>query len=139
MSRRKGFTLIEVIVAVMIISVVIAALLQLQSNNTHIFEKLKKDQEAQRYISLIAESAYGYEDDEITLDRLVDRFDVDDTLRRELKNIKVKLIYQETDRIDLSALEDENMTDGSTLNLEIGRTVIKLPQASASVVRIRLQ
>ncbi|MBU1927967.1 prepilin-type N-terminal cleavage/methylation domain-containing protein, partial [bacterium] len=34
---RRGFTLIEVMVAVMIISVVILGLLQLFANNTHIF------------------------------------------------------------------------------------------------------
>jgi prepilin-type N-terminal cleavage/methylation domain-containing protein len=139
MTKRGGFTLIEVMVAVMIISVVIGAILQLESNNTHLLLKIQKDQEAQQYVSLVVgNDKYGFENEEVTLDRFVDRFDLDDDLRRELKAQKIALIYQKVEELDLSEIEDVNITSGAITSLEIGKTIIKLPHSSASIVRIRL-
>ena len=58
--KKKGFTLIEVMVAVMLISIVIAALLKLQADNAFIFTKIKRDIRANGFISLINNSKYGY-------------------------------------------------------------------------------
>ena len=145
MSRRSGFTLIEVMVSVMIISVVVAALLQLQSNNTETFLRLKKMQQTLQYTSLLAGSKYGLENDSLTLDRAVERFDLDDDLRRELKGIRAKVIYQKLDTIDTkefddTAAEEQNQSenDQTPLVIEIGRTILQLPDSSASVLRIRI-
>jgi len=140
MNKKKAFTLIEVMVAVMIITVVIAALLRLQANNTHIFNKLKEDEASQRYLSLFTQSDYGFEESSLTLDMFIDRFDVDDDLRRELKDIKVKVLYQKVENIDFSdeIYDDTNQTT-SGLNFEIGRSIIKLKNGSSSVLRIKLQ
>ncbi len=142
---KKGFTLIEVMVAVMIISVVIAALLQLQANNTHIFLRLQKMEKAQQYLSLLSESKYGLENDTLTLDRLIERFDVDDELRRELKNVRAEVVYQRVDTIDLSQI-DQNLSEmqeeetqiQNPMRLEIGRTILRIGDASTQVVRVRI-
>ncbi len=145
MSKREGFTLIEVMVAVMIISVVVAALLQLQSNNTNTFVRLKKMQQTLQYASLLQGSKYGLENDSLTLDRTVERFDLDDDLRRELKDIHAKVIYQKLDTIDTKGFDDtvtdeqtQSEDEASPLVIEIGRTVLQLPDSSASVMRIRI-
>ncbi len=40
---RAAFTLVEVMVSVMIISVVIMALIEMHGNSTHLFTNIKKD------------------------------------------------------------------------------------------------
>ena len=133
-------------VAVMIISVVVAALLQLQSNNTDTFLHLKRMQKNLQYASLLQGSKYGFENDSLTLDRMVERFDLDDDLRRELKSIRAQLLYQELDRIDTKEFGDmkeqtgESVQEGeeSPLVIEIGRSVLQLDEGSASVMRVRI-
>jgi prepilin-type N-terminal cleavage/methylation domain-containing protein len=139
MTKRRGFTLIEVMVAVMIIAVAIGAILQIESNNTHLVMKIKQDQVAQEYLSLvIGNKQYGFENEDVTLDRFIDRFDVDGNLRRELKSKKITLIYQKIEDLDLTQSDDENLSSSAITSVEIGRTIIKLPNSSASIVRIRL-
>ncbi len=144
MSKRAGFTLIEVMVAVMIISVVITALLELQSNTTKSFSHLREVQKNLQYASLLQGTKYGYENDSLTLERLVARFDLDDNLRRELKSIKASILYQKLDTVDTSELEDADEANirpdaqQTTFILEIGRTVLQLPNGSTSLVRIRI-
>lgn len=144
MSKREGFTLIEVMVSVMIISVVVTAFLQLQSTNTVTFERLQKMQRTLQYISLLQGSKYGYENDTLTLDRAVERFDLDDDLRRELKAIQADILYERLDRIDTAEFEDSfgenNQSEGgsSPLVIEIGRTVLQLSNESISIMRIRI-
>jgi len=136
MSAKKAFTLIEVMVSVMIISVVIMALLEMKSNSSHILSLLKKQIDTTQYISLlIANKDYGYEDKSIRLDALIKEFDVDNNLRRKLKNIKAKIIYNEIETIDLS--EDEN--GSSSMLLEIGESLVKTDKFSTKIYRIRLQ
>ncbi len=150
MNRREGFTLIEVMVAVMIISVVVAALLQLQSNNTYTFSKLQKMQKNLQFVSLLQGSKYGFENESLSLDRTVERFDLDDDLRRELKRIEAKVLYQKLDTIDTKEFdqeisqdmqedEDSAQNDQNPMSIEIGRTVLQLPFGSASIMRIRIQ
>jgi prepilin-type N-terminal cleavage/methylation domain-containing protein len=127
---RKAFTLIEVMVAVMIISVVIMALLQMRGNSSHIFSNLTQKLEINRYISfLISNSDYGFEKKTTTLDKLLGDFDVENDLRRELKSIKVEVIYQGLESIDI----------GSTAVLKIGKTSLKTDKSSASLLRLKLQ
>ena len=143
MSKREGFTLIEVMVSVMIISVVVTALLQLQSATTKNFTHLRKIQKSLQYASLLQGSRYGYENDSLTLDRLLDAFDLDDDLRRELKNIRARVLYQRLETIDTSDLQGDEMETQEqqsevSLVIEIGRTVLQLPDGSASILRIRI-
>ena len=138
---KEAFTLIEVMVAVMIISVVIMALIQMYANNTHIFLSLKKQTKVNQYASLlIANEKYGWESDETNLYELIDGFSVEDDLRRELKNIKVKLLYQELQTLDMSE-EDvyEEGAENSGVVFEIGKSIIKSTDSSTAMIRFKIQ
>jgi len=140
--KKKGFTLIEVMVAVMLISIVIAALLKLQADNAFIFTKIKRDIRANGFISLINNSKYGYENDSLSLDRLVENFDIDDNLRKELKNIRAKTIYAKLEKISLADEDKEDINDeekAAPVTLEIGKTVLKLSNSSTSIIRIKIK
>lgn len=153
-SILKAFTLIEVMVAVVIISVVIMALIKLFANNTHIFSSLNAKSKNTQYLSfLVSPSDYGFEDKEITLYDLVKEFDIESELKRDLKNIKVKLLYQEVDTIDTaeydfeaeSKPESEAIEDNkeeranSNMIFEIGKTVLKVEDSSLYMLRIKQQ
>jgi prepilin-type N-terminal cleavage/methylation domain-containing protein len=141
---KSAFTLIEVMVAVMIISVVIMALIQMYSNNTHIFSAYKKQINTNQYLSLlISNENYGFENDDLYIDDLVTEFDLDDELRRKLKGEMVKISYQELRRIDMNEVDDENRDEtaktGSDIVLVIGKSILKTENSSSSLLRIQLQ
>ena len=143
--HRAGFTLIEVMVAVMIISVVILALIQMYANNTHIFSSMKQQSKINQYSSfLISNDNYGFKDKNIYLDALVEDFNLEDDLRRELKEIKIKMLYRELESIDLG---DENYNEesseeneaSSNLVLEIGESLIQTETSSTALLRFRVK
>ena len=135
---RTAFTLIEVMVAVMIVSVVIAALLQMRGETSHKFFGIKKMMQTNQYNSfLIGKSGeYGFEKSKMSMNRFVENFDLESDLRRELKSIKVELLYGELKRIDTSEL-DEDTT--SSLLFEIGDTSIKTDDFRLHMTRVRVQ
>jgi len=152
---REGFTLIEVMVSVMIISTVIMALLTMSGNNTHIFSSFKRQAKVNQYASFfISNKEYGFENDSLDLDDLVSEFDVEDELRKELKELKVEVIYQIVDEIDMSDFEESEDEEEeeeivyedekpkevtSSLIIEIGRTTLKVKDSSVSLLRIKVQ
>jgi len=147
---RRAFTLIEVMVAVVIISIVIAALLQMMGNSTNIFSKIKKDSTIGQYISMLVSSQdYGFEDKKITLDQLSADFEFDSHLRRKLKSIKTRIIYTELESIDMSEFdentseevieEDESKQVNSSMIFEIGKSTLKFKDSSVSLLRLRIQ
>ena len=141
LNSKGAFTLIEVMIAVMIISVVIMALVKMYANNTHIFMSLQKQVKTNQYASfLIGHKDYGYEDKSISMYELVRDFNLHDDLRRKLKDIKVKVVYMELDRIDLSdsATEDLENETASELVLEVGKTILKTESSSSSLMRFKL-
>jgi len=155
-KQRTAFTLIEVLVSVMIISVVIAALLQLFATNSHSFASIeKKIRQTNKTSLLLGSTLYGYEKKKIDLAELVKDFDIDDDLRRKLKREKVEIIYTEVLSVDFDAAaislgeaqKDEN-SDGeavisetaeATNALEVGRTTMKINSQSSSFLRVKLQ
>ena len=139
---RKAFTLIEVMVAVMIISVVIAGLIQMYANNTHIFTSFKNQTVINQYSSfLVANKNYGSEDKRTDIYALVDTFKVKDELRRELKDQKVEIIYKELARMHLDESNDDeyDKDEIADLRLEVGESVIKTKDSSFSFIRFKLQ
>jgi len=156
LKSKNAFTLIEVMVSVVIISIVIAALLQMFSNNTHIFLSFKNKIKVSQYSSFFLSSEnYGFEDEKIDLYRLVEECDVEDEIRRELKDIKAEIIYQELDRIDMSDFEasdeeaDEEVVEeesqeeekevNSNIVFEVGKSILRAEDSSVSLLRIRVQ
>ena len=135
LRTKKAFTLTEVILSVMIISIVIMALLQMHGNTTHIFSKFTSQLKISQYASVfISNRDYGFEKQSLALSDLLNDFKVEDDLRRELKSIKVQIIYKELERMDMSEIEDAN----SKVIFELGKTILKVNDSSASLVRFRI-
>ena len=153
-EKRAGFTLIEVMIATVIISIVIMALLKIFSNNTNTFLKLQKNIAISFKTTLLFSDRnreLGFENDEVSLDQLVRDVRVDDRVRRELKNIKAKITYSVIDTLDQSDFEDqaEELNDengeenqvvegASSVNLEIGRTGMKIEDTQSAFIRMRI-
>ncbi len=155
-KSSRGFTLVEVLVAVMIIAVVIGALLQLFATNSHTFTSVHdRIIHADKTTLLLGSTVYGYENKKVDLAELVKDFNIDDDLRRRLKQERVEIIYREETRIDFGdaaeamaeaestkegADEDVVTEVGDAANaLEIGRTTLKIGEESSSFLRVRMQ
>jgi len=147
---KNAFTLIEVMVAVMIVSVVIAALLQMQGNTSHKFINLKKMMQTNQYNSFLLSQSdkYGFEESNIDLYRLVGDFDLESDLRRRLQGIKLTVDYKKLDTIDTSEFDDsakpttdgeEKQTDTTGIVFEIGKSILKADNFSTSLIRVRIQ
>ena len=141
---KRGFTLIEVMVAVMIISVVIMALLKMYSNNTYIFSSIKQEIKTNQYISLlIGNDEYGFEKKHIVMYDLVKDFNIENELKRKLKSLKTDIVYTKVDSIDLSDDTGETKSSESKSNsgvvLEIGRDTLKTETFSTSIIRLRIK
>ena len=151
-KAREAFTLIEVMIAVVIISTVIMALLTMSGNNTHTFSSFKDKTKVNQFASFfIANPDYGFESETLFLDDLVSSFDVESDLRRELKKVKAALSYQMVEQIDMSeydesdeeeTTQEDNEEDkkvNSSLIIEIGRTILKVNNTSVALLRIQVQ
>ncbi|HIP20149.1 MAG TPA: prepilin-type N-terminal cleavage/methylation domain-containing protein [Sulfurimonas sp.] len=144
MHKRSAFTLVEVMVAVVIVSVVIAALLQMQGNTTHKFFAIKEMMKTNQYSSFLLSTSdkYSFESSKIDMKRLVDEFELENDLRRRLKSMKVEIDYEELTTIDTSELDessDPDETSNSTLVLEIGKTSLKTSEFTTQLIRVKLQ
>ena len=130
-KKRDAFTLLEVMVAVLIVSVVIATIFQLKGDaNTKLFFLQSAINETQYNSFLLGNSQkYGFGKSNISLNELVNEFDLESDLRRELKAVKVSINYDKKDAIDIPT--------GSVL--EIGKTKLESKNFSTSILRVRLQ
>lgn len=153
-GMRRGFTLVEVLIAVVIIAIVIAAQLQLFSNNGMLYERMQKKIDHALVLTLIlGEEGVGFEESKLFLDDLVKPFNVDDALRQRLKAQKSELIYQEVKRIeagDVSAdeasdlpkeqVQENEAKSQRSAALVIGKSIIKSSDGSSNaVLRIEIQ
>lgn len=148
-SLRAAFTLIEVMVAVLIVSVVIAALLSMQGSASNSLFELKKMMHTTQYGSLLLEQSdkYGFENSRADLGRLVEDFELESDLRRRLGAIPLELRYEAVDLIDTAELSDEvvkeanltNAQNGGAVVLEIGKTQLSSELFNIAVLRVRLQ
>lgn len=95
---KDGISLIEVLISIMLISVVIASIFQIQKNNLNFLEKSKSTIKNSEYISLVA---LNKEDKLINKDLYLNneiKFN-DDDLRKELKSIKINVKDKELDTL----------------------------------------
>jgi len=133
---RSAFTLIEVMVAVMIVSVVIAAIYKMQGDRHNMFFQLQERVDNNHNLSLLLwNQKYGFEDEKTDLYKLSDEFEVDDDLRRKLKSSKVEVLYDTIEQVDMSEYEEGS----STSVFEIGKSSLKLGSYSSALFRLRLQ
>ena len=155
-KRTNAFTLIEVLVSVMIISVVIGALLELFSTNSHSFSSVQnKILQTHKTSLLLGNPVYGYEKKTVDLAELLKDFNLDNDLRRKLKREKVTIVYTEVTSVNFDDAaesiaeiqKDENINNeavetesgAATNSLEVGRTTLKLGEQSSSFLRVKLQ
>jgi prepilin-type N-terminal cleavage/methylation domain-containing protein len=146
---RKGFTLIEVMIAVMVISIVIGVLLQLFSNNTTLFSSMRGHSElCMRSSLLIGNQDYGYENEKVTLAELVKDFDIHDDLRRKLKKYEAKITYMPVQKLNTEEIEvddsvedyiDENTESLQEDSMEIGRSSFQMDEFQTAYLRLKLQ
>lgn len=124
---RSAFTLIEVMLSVLIITLVIAALYSMRANSSFLMQQTVQKNHVQNAQSfLLGNYDYGFIKESVTLDKLLEGFDVEDTLRRRLKNEKLLIDYMPTDSIDSNAT-----------NLELGKNILKNDLASTSFLRLQ--
>ncbi len=134
---RAAFTLVEVMVSVMIISVVIMALIEMHGNSTHLFTNIKERLHVSFLPSLlIANPDCGYENKTLSADMLTKDFILDDDLRRKLKALNITLSYEQLDSIQ-APISDKNSTlDSQNSLFYIGKTTLKVENSSVSFLRI---
>jgi prepilin-type N-terminal cleavage/methylation domain-containing protein len=140
-QSKDAFTLIEVMISVIIISIVITALLEILSNNSHTFLSMKKQTKIDQYsLFLLSNTNSGFEDENIYLDRLVDDFNIDSNLKKELKQQKIDIKYQKLEQISMNEQNDEDK-ESSNLDIvfEVGKTILKTQDSSVWVFRLKIQ
>ncbi len=129
MGCRKAFTLIEVMVAVMIVSVVVGAIVSLRGNASNLLMHIKKDEKSLQYASFLPWSKEnGLDSARTNLYRLSEGVDMDDDLRRKLKAVPIEIKYRKVRSYDMQ-----------DTTFEIGETKLKSKDFDISLERITLQ
>jgi hypothetical protein len=93
--------------------------------------KLQQNQNNNHFTTfLLYNRDYGLQkhSQKLNLYRLVDNFDMDDDLRRELKSINATIKYKQIRKIDLD-----------TTTIEVGETELSLPHFNTSLMRVTIQ
>ena len=92
-TSKKSFSLMEVIIAVMILSVVMVALLQIKTENIFLISKTNERVKLNEYVQLSVDlkkvNEESSEDIELFLDKKYPF--INDDIRKELKEIKVDI------------------------------------------------
>jgi prepilin-type N-terminal cleavage/methylation domain-containing protein len=98
-TGKKAFSLMEVIIAVTLLSVVMISLFKIKSNNIFILQKAPQEEKNKEYLSMAIDSKpYNKRNENIYLSRL---FNIqDDDLRKELKQVKIKVKDETLDTKD---------------------------------------
>ena len=148
-GMRKGFTLLEVMISVMIISLVIGVLLQLYSSNTSLFSSMRGHSElCMRSSLLIGNSEYGYEDKKTNLAELVRDFEVNDELRKKLKKYEAKITYTRVKELDKATQKLDEAVEPyipeseeglKRRSMEIGRSSFEMDEFQTAYLRLKLQ
>jgi len=129
LGYRRGFTLIEVMVAVMIVSVVIAALLKLRGDTNHLFTQIQKNQQHSSMATLLLwNRQYNLQKSSTNLYNLVDTFDLDDDLRRELKNVKATITFDRVKTIEVDMLTfeiDDTAFQSKDFDIHYNRVILR--------------
>jgi competence protein ComGC len=112
-TSKKSFSLMEVIVAVMILSVVIVALLQIKTENIFLISKTNERVKLNEYVQLSVDLKKVNEDSSDNIELFLDKkypF-VNDDIRKELKEIKVLVREKKEDEYKIETQsQDLNIT-----------------------------
>lgn len=96
---KKALSLVEVLVAIVLITVIIGSVLQMQQNNLFFLDKFKQTSLYINYIALIADEKPSNRNLNIYLDEKI-KFN-DDEIRKEFKEIKITVKDEEHGEIKL--------------------------------------
>ncbi len=96
---RKALSLVEVMVSIVLLTIIIATVLQIQQNNIFFLDKFKTSSLYNSYISLIVESSKDLRNESFYLDKKIDL--KDDDIRKEFKNIKISVKDIEGEDVEL--------------------------------------
>jgi Tfp pilus assembly major pilin PilA len=123
---KKTLTLVEVLISVMLISIIVVALLQIEQNNLYLLEKTKDMTKYNSYISLVAleNDDKNLRNKSFYLDKKIDF--KDDDIRRELKEIKVNIKDKKLKPIIFEA-------DEYSLNINIKQTQVSIKDDAKKV------
>ena len=126
--KKVAFTLVEVLVSITLISIVIATIFQIKENNIFYLEKFKKSSKLNELISIAIideEKQEQGRNKNIYLTKLIN-FN-DDEIRKELKNIKVKVKDEEEDSQELG-------TNNFDLTLNITKSTYSIENKASSII-----
>ena len=112
-TSKKSFSLMEVIVAVMILSVVMVALLQIKTENIFLISKTNERVKLNEYVQLSIDLKKVNEENSENIEFFLDKkypF-VNDDIRKELKEIKVDIREKKEDEYKIETpSENLNVT-----------------------------
>lgn len=118
MIKKQAISLVEVMVAVMLISVVIVTLLQIKENNLSLLDKSQKSSKQNSYISMVALENNIKNGNVYLSDKLDFK---DDDIRRELKDIRI-----EVKNTNLPPLKFSN--DKFKIQIDIKQTTLSIDE-----------
>ena len=112
-TSKKSFSLMEVIIAVMILSVVMVALLQIKTENIFLISKTNERVKLNEYVQLSIDLKKINEENSENIEFFLDKkypF-VNDDIRKELKEIKVDIREKKEDEYKIETpSENLNVT-----------------------------
>ena len=112
-TSKKSFSLMEVIIAVMILSVVMVALLQIKTENIFLISKTNERVKLNEYVQLSIDLKKINEENSENIEFFLDKkypF-VNDDIRKELKGIKVDIREKKEDEYKIETpSENLNVT-----------------------------
>ena len=108
-TSKKSFSLMEVIIAVMILSVVMVALLQIKTENIFLISKTNERVKLNEYVQLSVDlkkvNEESSEDIELFLDKKYPF--INDDIRKELKEIKVDIREKKEDEYKIETTSED--------------------------------
>ena len=128
---KNSFSLMEVIIAVVMLSVVMITLLQIKSDNIFIIEKSKEKSSKLDYIQL---SLNLEENKNINENRFLEKMykSENDDFRKELKPIKIKV---QSEKLDSKSYGNDNIN----LNIITNTTIYSIDNMKKSIYTFEIE
>ena len=122
-KTKQAFSLIEVLIAVMLLSVVIVALLQTNQNNLSLLNKFESSSAKNNYINLAffgINTSLECKDENFHLDDIADF--KDDEIRKQLKEVKITSKCEKLKEQKIEAENHQFLILATKQNLKIENT-----------------
>jgi prepilin-type N-terminal cleavage/methylation domain-containing protein len=125
---KKAFSLMEVIIAVALLSTIMLALLKIRGENIFLVNKASESEIKNEYISLAFDTKMpSNRDEDIYLDRYLNL--IDDDMRSEFRDLKIRVkdvpLEEETKDIDKYAVKINKTKTIYTLKDDLSKNIIR--------------